>query len=80
MKIERKITRFDNPAEAEEAVRLHYASMTPQQRLDEMVAMLNRWGKWNERGLERVARFVDRTELSSLSSVAMQFPFIHVHG
>ena len=57
--VERKVTWFDSPEEAEEADRLHYANMTPQERLDEMVALLNRWGKWNERRLERVARFVE---------------------
>jgi predicted Fe-S protein YdhL (DUF1289 family) len=57
--MERKVTWFDSPEAAEEADRLRYASLTPQERLDEMVALLNRWGKWNERRLERVARFVE---------------------
>ena len=59
VRIERKITYFDSLEEAERAVDEHYAAMTPQQRLDEMIEMLNRWGHWHERRLERVARFVE---------------------
>lgn len=57
--MERIVTWFDSPEKAEEALRKHYRSMTPQKRLDEMVELLNRWGGWNERRLERVARFVE---------------------
>jgi len=46
--VERKVTWFDSPEEVEEADRRHYANMTPHERMDEMVSLLNRWGKWNE--------------------------------
>jgi hypothetical protein len=59
MSIERKLTWFDSPEEAEEAVRQHYRQMTPKQRMDEMVELLNRWGKWNERRLERIYQVID---------------------
>jgi hypothetical protein len=57
--MERRVTWFNGPEEADAADKAHYAAMTPQQRLDEMVELLNRWGGWNERRLERVARFIE---------------------
>ena len=56
--IKRRITWYDDPDAAEDDVREHYRQMTPQQRLDEMVGLLNRVGKWNERRLTRVARLI----------------------
>ena len=56
--IERRITWYDDPDVAETDVGEHYRRMTPQQRLDEMVELLNRVGKWNERRLTRVARLI----------------------
>gem|GEM_PF-6140718 len=49
---------FSDPAEADAQVYRHYSSMTPQQRLDEMAELLNRYANWNERRLTRVARIV----------------------
>lgn len=49
---------FSDPRDADDAIRMHYEAMTPQQRLDEMVELLNKWGKWNERRLARVARII----------------------
>lgn len=57
--MERTVTIFDDPEQAERELDLHYAAMTPDDRLREMVDLLNRWGGWNERRLERVAHFVD---------------------
>jgi hypothetical protein len=59
MPIARTITWFDSPADADAADRTHYAEMTPQERLNEMVELLDRWGNWHERRLDRVARIVD---------------------
>jgi hypothetical protein len=55
----RKVTWYEDPSDAERDDRAYYAALTPQQRLDAMVDLLNRWGKWNERRLKRVARFVE---------------------
>ena len=57
--MERKVTWFDGPEEAEAADRAYYASLTPQQRLDVMVELCNRWGKWNEGRLTRVAQIFE---------------------
>lgn len=58
-RMERIVTVFDDPEEAERDLDRHYAAMTPDERLREMSELLNRWGGWHERRLERVARFVD---------------------
>jgi len=57
--LERTVTWFDTPEAAEEADRIHYANLTPQQRLDELVILLNEVGKWNERKLVRTAQVLD---------------------
>jgi hypothetical protein len=57
----RQVRIFEDPAEAEAEVDAYYESLTPQQRLDEMVRLCNEWGKWNERRLERVATVIDLT-------------------
>lgn len=57
-KIERVVTIFDSPEDAERDLDAHYAAMHPDERLREMSALLNRWGGWRERRLERTARFV----------------------
>jgi hypothetical protein len=57
MKIDKSKVWIGSPEEAEDALREHYRNMTPQQRLDEMAALLDRWGGWSERRLERVAQF-----------------------
>ena len=62
LRIERRITWYENPDAAEADVREHYRRMTPQERLDEMVGLLNRVGKWNERRLTRVARLIELGE------------------
>ena len=67
MRIERKVTWYDDPDEADAAVREHYENMTPQERLDEMVEMLNRWGKWNERRIVRVAQIIEIPERTNHS-------------
>lgn len=45
-----------SPEDAEEMVWKHYSQMLPQERLDELVLLLNNWGKWHERRLERTAQ------------------------
>lgn len=55
----RKVTWFDSPEAAEREVDAYYASLTPQERLDEMVRLLNEVGHWNERRLERVVEFIE---------------------
>ena len=57
--IGRVLTWYDDPRDAERDDKAHYRAMSPQLRIDEMVGLLNSWGKWNERRLERVARFVE---------------------
>jgi hypothetical protein len=47
------------PEEAEELDRARYAAMTPQERLNAMIELNNRWGKWNERRLERIFEFIE---------------------
>lgn len=59
MKIARTFQVFDDPQKADEQISDYYRSLTPQQRLDEMVQLLNRWGQWNERRLERVATIIE---------------------
>jgi len=56
--IERRITWYDDSDVARADVQEHYRNMTPQARLDEMVDLLNRVGKWSERRLTRVARLI----------------------
>ena len=56
--IERRITWYENPEDADADLCDHYRKMTSQQRLDEMVELLNRVGKWNERRLTRTARLI----------------------
>ncbi len=58
-KMERTVAIFDDPEEAERELDRHYAALTPDERMREMCELLNRWGGWNERRLQRVARFVD---------------------
>jgi len=53
------VTWFDTPEEADRLTTAHYAEMTPQERLDEMVKFLNEFGNWNERRLVRTARLLD---------------------
>jgi hypothetical protein len=56
--MEKSIEWFDSPDEASDRLDRYYETLTPQQRLDEMIALLNNWGKWKERRLERVAQFI----------------------
>jgi len=60
--MERRITFIGTPEEADAADREHYAKMTPQERLDEMIELLNKWGHWNERRLERIVQVLDVPE------------------
>jgi hypothetical protein len=53
---------FSDPPEADEQDRARYAAMTPQQRMDEMCGLLNRWGKWIERRLEKVVEILELDE------------------
>ena len=55
----RTVKWFDDPRDADLEDAEFYAKMTCQERLDAMVELLNTWGKWNERRLERVAHFVE---------------------
>ena len=59
--MDRIVTWFDSPAESDEAIDRHYASLTGQERLDEMVEFLNRWGGWHERRLVRTAEVLEFT-------------------
>jgi len=53
------VTWFDSPEAADEADGVHYASLSPQERLDEMVKLLNEVGKWNEQRLIRTAQLLE---------------------
>lgn len=60
--MKRKVTWYDDPEVAEADIIEHYRKLTPQQRLDEMMELLNKFGGWNERRLERVAQFIEIPE------------------
>lgn len=57
--MEKSLKIFSDMEEAERDDREFYGSMTPQERLDYLVDLLNRWGKLNERRLERVIEIVE---------------------
>ena len=57
--VERTVTWFETPEDADQADILHYSRMTSQEKLDEMVRLLNEFGKWNEQRLNRIVRFVE---------------------
>ncbi len=57
--LKRCVTWFDTPEAAEEADVAHYANMSPQERLDEMLKLLNEVGHWNERRLVRTAQLLE---------------------
>jgi hypothetical protein len=53
-----KVALYTDPETADRELYRHYASMTPQERLDELAGLLDRWCKWNERPCTRVARIL----------------------
>ncbi len=56
--MERKVTWFDDPAEAEKELSQYHADQTPNERLAAYADLLNRYGGWSERRLERVATII----------------------
>jgi hypothetical protein len=50
---------FSDPREADEQDRARERALTPQQRLDEMLDLLVRWGHVRERAFERVLEIVE---------------------
>jgi hypothetical protein len=59
--MEREAAKFKDHAEAERATRLYYRGLTPEQRLDILLELIERHaGHASSKGLERVYRIVKR--------------------
>jgi hypothetical protein len=57
--VDKRVEWFSDLRDADEAVKKHYESMTPEERLDELAELIERWGHWNDGELQRVARFIE---------------------
>ena len=57
------LQRFDSFAEAENAERAHYASLTPQERLDLLLELMARWRESLDEAAEGFERIYRVTEL-----------------
>jgi hypothetical protein len=55
----RRVTWFDSPEAADQVDTRYYLGLSPQQKLDHLINLLNEVGRWNEQRLVRTAEFVE---------------------
>ena len=60
--MEKRIRKFSNPGEADAADRTYYQSLTPEQRIDILLELVQRGNGESSEGFKRVCRVIKREE------------------